>query len=68
VTTSPVRVELLRILCLVVFALALQFVGLLILAAGLWMLTPWLGIAVLGAGTLLAGVALEADRPAGNEH
>lgn len=41
---------------------ALQIVGLALIALGAWMLAPWLGVTVLGAGCLLLGVVLEWER------
>ena len=40
---------------------ALQVLGILVLAAGLFMLAPWLGIAALGLLLLLLGIAIEVD-------
>ena len=40
-------------------SVALQVLGSLLLAFGLWMLTPWLGVTVGGALILTMGVALE---------
>lgn len=37
----------------------LEIVGLLVLCAGLYLLAPWLGIAVAGAGLVLLGLALD---------
>jgi len=43
-----------------VLAVVLQVVGLLILAGGMWLLAPWAGVSVLGAGLLAMGAVLEA--------
>jgi hypothetical protein len=45
-------------------ATAMQLVGLVILAAGAALLAPWLGLIVLGAGVIVAGVVLEVSTPA----
>lgn len=40
-------------------ALAVELAGIALLAAGLAMLAPWLGVAVLGALLILLGISLE---------
>lgn len=40
-------------------ALALQVFGLLAIAAGGFLLWPWLGLILLGAGALAFGIAIE---------
>lgn len=40
-------------------AIGAEVTGLLILAIGLAMVRPWLGIAIFGLGTVLLGVGLE---------
>jgi hypothetical protein len=39
--------------------IVLQVVGLLLVAAGGWMLAPWLGLVLAGVGCVLLGLALE---------
>lgn len=40
----------------------LQIAGMLVFSAGCWMLTPWLGVCVLGVGLVLLGVLVEWER------
>lgn len=37
----------------------LELLGLLLLCAGLYLLAPWLGVAVGGAGLILLGLAID---------
>lgn len=41
---------------------ACELAGLAVLAVGLWMLAPWLGVAVGGVGLVAVGVALDPPR------
>lgn len=41
----------------------LEVLGLLVLCAGLYLLAPWLGISVAGAGLILLGLALDPPSP-----
>lgn len=40
----------------------LELVGLVVVAAGLWMLAPWLGVTVGGLGLVGLGVLLDPPR------
>jgi hypothetical protein len=42
-------------------ALLMQALGALLVAFGLWMLAPWLGMAVFGLLVLIGGVVLEME-------
>lgn len=42
-------------------ALFMQALGVLLIAYGLWMLAPWLGISVLGLLTVIGGIVLELE-------
>lgn len=42
-----------------VLASVLQVLGLLLLAFGLYMLAPWVGVAVAGAGLVLLGFSVD---------
>lgn len=43
------------------FAIAslLELIGIAVMAFGLWLLAPWLGVAVGGLGLLLAGLSID---------
>lgn len=46
-------------------ALLLQALGALLMSYGLWLLAPWLGLAVLGLLTLVGGITMEMEARGG---
>ena len=44
-----------------VFSSFLELIGLALIAAGLWMLAPWLGVAVAGVLVVAVGTAVGRD-------
>lgn len=47
-----------------IFSAFLEIVGIVVLSVGLWMLAPWLGVAVAGVGLILVGMAMDPPRRA----
>jgi len=42
-----------------ILASAVEIAGIVVLGVGLWMLAPWLGVAVSGLGMIALGFALD---------